>query len=405
MSANDPFATLPAVFGRYRVLKLLGKGGMGAVYLADDTNFKSRQVALKIPNQQLIGDAVARFQREADSAALLEHPNICPIYDVGVIDGRHFLAMKFIEGRPLSDLVGPGKFWPDNDAIDVVMKLANALQYAHDKGVIHRDIKPLNVMMRSDGEPILMDFGLAKLAGDPAITASGAVFGSPYYMSLEQARGQQAKIGPHSDVYSLGVLMFEMVTGNRPFTGDSVVDILVKIALGTVPPARTFRQDIHPQLEAVIQKATAKYLEDRYANMQEFTDSLSAVKNARTHMQGPADSRRKKQSATLNKSQQGLAENVVKNKRIKMKSTKNKANDSSYRYPHGRRTALFATGSMILGGIGMLSYCVWPQWSNGNRQRLSIPLARGLSMSFVYCPPGKFRMGSEDNPDGIPSAF
>jgi serine/threonine protein kinase len=155
-------AALPAQFGRYRIVRQLGAGGMGAIYLADDTVL-GRRVALKVPHLSAAGpEVVERFYREARVAAGIEHPHLCPVYDVGQVDGVHYLTMPFIEGSPLSEQVDPGRPWPPRDAVALVHKLALAIAVTHRRGLIHRDLKPGNVLLRPDGEPVLMDFGLAR---------------------------------------------------------------------------------------------------------------------------------------------------------------------------------------------------------------------------------------------------
>jgi serine/threonine protein kinase len=190
--AASAFGRLPAPFGRYRLLKVLGQGGMGTVYLAGDPQL-DRLVALKVPRFAADDDPEARgrFFREARAAATLRHAHICPVYDVGVVDGVHYLTMAYIEGRPLSDLVGPGrKPLPVRGVVALVRKLALALEEAHRQRVVHRDLKPANVMLTGRGEPVIMDFGLARRAGkrDARVTQEGTILGTPAYMAPEQAR-------------------------------------------------------------------------------------------------------------------------------------------------------------------------------------------------------------------------
>jgi formylglycine-generating enzyme required for sulfatase activity/predicted Ser/Thr protein kinase len=273
---DDLFPKLPVAFGRYRILRRLGQGGMGAVYLAEDTKLRNRKTAIKLPTRMLDAASAVRFQREAEAAAVLEHPNICTVYDVGSIDGRQYLAMKYVEGQPLNRLVGRGKQWPPESAVPLVKQLAEALQFAHEQGVIHRDIKPANVMLTAANGPVLMDFGLAKLSGDPTLTKDGAIFGTPSYMSLEQARGDLKAVGPHSDVYSLGVVLFQLLTGDLPFVGDTPVDVFAQIALMDIPPLRERLPDSDPQLESVCAKAMAKSIQERYSSARQFADALTA---------------------------------------------------------------------------------------------------------------------------------
>ncbi len=198
---------------------------MGCVYRAHDTQL-GRAVALKIPTSGTQDDAkrASRFVREARASAILQHPNICTVYDAGQIESQAFIAMEFIEGTSLASLPSAQSPMPQSQAIDMVRKLADALSHAHSKGIVHRDLKPANVMVTPGGEPKLMDFGLAKRISegnqlDTKLTQDGAVMGTPSYMSPEQVRGDQENIGPVSDVYSLGVMLFELLTGQLPYRG------------------------------------------------------------------------------------------------------------------------------------------------------------------------------------------
>ena len=257
-------------FGRYRLIKLLGEGAMGAVYLAEDTMLR-RQVALKIPKFSVDTDPVLleRFYREARAAAALRHTNICPVFDVGEIDGRHYIAMAYIEGRPLSDFVEPDNPAPPEQAAALVCRLADALATAHAQGVIHRDLNPANIIVDEMREPIVMDFGIARQmqSDDIRLTSAGAILGSPAYMSPEQAEGQQERMGPTSDIYSLGVILYELLTGRIPFRG-SLVSVLSKILSAEEPrrPAE-LREGLDPRLESICLRMMAKQIEDRYQSM------------------------------------------------------------------------------------------------------------------------------------------
>jgi hypothetical protein len=266
---------LPAAFGRYRLLKLLGKGGMGAVYLAHDTQL-DRPVALKVPFfSRADGPPIlARFYREARSAATVLHPNVCPVYDVGEVGGVPYLTMAFIEGKSLADFARTRPLTPRQSAM-LVRKLALALQEAHKRGVVHRDLKPANVMIDRRGEPMVMDFGLARRArrGDPRLTQMGDVMGTPAYMPPEQVSGNVDAMGPPCDVYSLGVILYELLSGRLPFTGDSMA-MLSQVLLDQPPPPSKFRPDLDPELEAICLKAMAKKAADRYGSMAELAAAL-----------------------------------------------------------------------------------------------------------------------------------
>jgi formylglycine-generating enzyme required for sulfatase activity len=268
-------AALPAQFGRYRIVRPLGAGGMGAVYLAEDTVL-GRRVALKVPHLTAASPAVVeRFYREARMAAGVEHPHLCAVYDVGQVDGVHYLTMPFIEGRPLSQLVDPDKPWPPRDAVALVHKLALATEVMHRQGVIHRDLKPGNVLLRPNGEPVLMDFGLARSFTEQGqrLTSSGTPVGTPAYMSPEQVAGEQSQLGPGTDVYSLGVILYELVTGAVPFQGP-LAAVFGQILHGRPRAPSAARPGLGPEVDALCLTAMAREVEGRYRSMAEFAQAL-----------------------------------------------------------------------------------------------------------------------------------
>ena len=290
----------PRDFGRYRIERTLGEGGMGAVYLAHDSQL-DRKVALKTPKFTKGSDptTMQRFYREARSAATLQHPNICPVYDVGEIDGTHYISMAFIEGQPLSDLVRAEKQPPVASLLKVVRKVALALHEAHRQGLIHRDLKPANIMIDRRSEPIVMDFGLARQYGDEQgesdaapeataeqlsqkvearITMPGTVMGSPGYMAPEQLQGDQSQIGPASDVYAMGVLLYELLTGELPFPGTGTLISVVNSVISDPPPDATVkRSGLDPRIAEICRRAMSKRVADRYESMQAFAAALTKV--------------------------------------------------------------------------------------------------------------------------------
>ena len=209
-------------FGRYQIFRALGKGAMGAVYLAEDTELK-RLVAIKTPHFEdgPTGEQLERFYREARAAATLRHANICPVYDVGQIDGRHYISMAYIEGTPLSAFVRADRPQTDGQVLILIRKLALALADAHQHGVVHRDLKPANIMVDNKSEPVITDFGLARQVrpdDEIRLTQSGVLLGTPAYMSPEQVEGEPEQIGPATDQYSLGVILYELLTGTLPLS-------------------------------------------------------------------------------------------------------------------------------------------------------------------------------------------
>jgi predicted Ser/Thr protein kinase/mono/diheme cytochrome c family protein len=267
---------LHGAFGRYRIERLLGRGGMGSVYLAHDTQL-DRRVALKVLRFRADDSPQARdrFFREARAAATLEHPNICPVFDVGTSDGIPYLTMAYIEGMPLTEFTRDGQRLPPKQVAILVGKLALALAEAHQRGIIHRDIKPSNVMLNRRQEPILMDFGLARMAtaDDERLTRDGQALGTPAYMPPEQVNGQVEAMGPGCDIYSLGALLYEMLTGRTPFRG-TVAEIMAAVLREEPRRPSTLRPGLDPRLDAICSKALAKKIADRYASMTELSAAL-----------------------------------------------------------------------------------------------------------------------------------
>ncbi len=219
---------------------------------------------------------------EARAAATLHHPNLCPVYDVGEVGGLNFLTMPYLEGEPLSDLIERERTFSGPRAAAEVRKLALALQHAHDRGVIHRDLKPANIMVDPRGDLIIMDFGLARrtLVGDPTLTKDGSTLGTAAYMAPEQAAGDSAAVAPTCDVYSLGVILHELLTGVRPFEGIWSVVIGLKTIQDPDPPSK-HRPGLDPTLDAICLKAIARRPKDRYATMAEFAEALDCYLSGR----------------------------------------------------------------------------------------------------------------------------
>ena len=275
-SAGKPEA-LPEQFGRYRIERELGRGGMGAVYLAHDGQL-DRKVALKIPffRDDDDAEAVQRFYREARAMATVQHANLCPVYDVGRFEQWYFLTMAFIDGQPLSKKLKEAGGLGLLQAAALLKKVALAVQKAHEAGIVHRDLKPANIMLTSDLEPIIMDFGLARrqIAGEVELTQTGAIFGSPAYMAPEQVEARHHEIGPATDVYALGVILYVMVTGQRPFEG-SAASIFGQIVSRPATPPSSLRRELPAEIDAICLKAIAKAPSERHASAADFAEDLS----------------------------------------------------------------------------------------------------------------------------------
>jgi len=262
------------VEGKYKLERLLGKGGMGAVFLAQDLTLE-REVAIKVlpPDISLDDHVVKRFQQEAKTAAKLDHPNIIPIYRVESEGGLFFFVMKYIAGTSLEDVLDEKKRLPVDYVQRVLWEAACALGHAHQRGIVHRDVKPANIMFDHDGRVMLTDFGISKaLQAASGFTGTGMIIGTPHYMAPEQAKG--SPVDGRADQYSLGVVGYRMLTLELPFGGDSVHTILYKHIFEPAPRTSSVRQDMPPHLSEAISRALAKEPAQRYANMEEFATAV-----------------------------------------------------------------------------------------------------------------------------------
>ncbi|MFO7898614.1 MAG: protein kinase [Planctomycetota bacterium] len=254
--------------GDYEILEEISRGAMGVVYKARHRRL-GRVVALKvmIAGEHASPEQVTRFEKEARAAARLRHPNLVPIYEVGIEKGKRFFTMDFIEGTPLDVLISREELTPRR-AIEIAAELADALHYAHEQGVIHRDIKPSNIMVDGHGRPQIMDFGLAKqLDTDTKFTRTGTTIGTPSYMAPEQARGENEQIDQRSDVYSLGAVMYEMLTGRPPFTGETMMNIVMKVIHDEPASLRRLNPRLHRDIQTIVLKAMEKEPGRRYQTM------------------------------------------------------------------------------------------------------------------------------------------
>lgn len=266
--------------GRYNIIGELGQGAMGTVYKAVDPLI-DRVVAIKTINLSLALDEKdeyeSRFYQEAKAAGRLSHPNIVTIYDVGKTDDIAYIAMEFLQGRELRDILNDGKRMPVEQVINVVAQVAQGLAYAHEYGIVHRDVKPSNIMIVRDGHVKITDFGIARMASAAVRTQTGMVLGSPKYMSPEQVVGQMTD--QRSDIFSLGVMLYEMLTGVAPFSGENINAIMYQTLNSVPPPPSTLSPNVPEMLNFIVAKALAKKLEHRYQDAKEFASDLYACRD------------------------------------------------------------------------------------------------------------------------------
>ncbi|MFL0363017.1 Stk1 family PASTA domain-containing Ser/Thr kinase [Pseudobacillus sp. 179-B 2D1 NHS] len=262
--------------GRYKIIKMIGGGGMANVYLAQDMILE-REVALKVLRLDFVNEEefIRRFQREAQSATSLVHPNIVNIYDVGEEEGINYIVMEYVDGMTLKQYIQQYSPIPVEKTIDIMKQLASAIAFAHHNSIIHRDIKPHNILMDQEGNVKITDFGIAMALSATSITQTNAVLGSVHYISPEQARGGMAT--KKSDIYALGIVMFELLTGQLPFSGESAVSIALKHLQAETPSVKRWNPDIPQSVENIVLKATAKDPFHRYSSLEEMEQDLSTA--------------------------------------------------------------------------------------------------------------------------------
>src|SRR4030088_1055398 len=267
--------------GRYEIVGELGRGAMGVVYKAVDPVI-GRSVAVKAIKLSAEGtgltrpELLARFQTEARAAGLLTHPNIVVVFDAGEEDGLYYITMELVEGKSLQALLDDGHAFPLPRGLRIMDQTCSALQFAHERNVIHRDIKPANLMLTADDTVKVTDFGTAKILQFGTVQQTAHVMGTPSYMSPEQVKGRA--VDGRSDIFSLGVMLYEMVTGEKPFPGQSLTTVIYKIVNEEPVPPRQINPSIHRGISAIVMKALVKEPDQRYQNCREI---LEAIRNSR----------------------------------------------------------------------------------------------------------------------------
>jgi eukaryotic-like serine/threonine-protein kinase len=268
-----------STLGRYKIISEIGQGAMGVVYKAVDPII-DRTVAIKTINlnlsRQELEEYEARFQQEIKAAGRLNHPNIVTIYDVGKTEQVAYMAMEFLEGNELKDIIASGNLLPPDKVVDIIAQVADGLWFAHQQDIVHRDVKPSNIMVMKGGIAKITDFGIARLPNSAVKTMTGLILGSPRYMSPEQVIGKA--IDARSDIFSLGVVLYEALTGAAPFDGDNVNAIMYSTVNTTPQPPSQHNRNVPAMLDLIAAKAMAKLLEDRYQTIKELADDLREVR-------------------------------------------------------------------------------------------------------------------------------
>lgn len=366
--------------GRYQIIRTIGEGGMANVYLAYDT-ILDREVAVKVLRGDLASDEkfVHRFQREAKAASSLNHPNIVEMYDVGEDNGNYFIVMEYIDGKTLKSLIKKRKGLSLSETIDIMMQLTSAIACAHDSYIIHRDIKPQNVMILEDGRVKITDFGIAVALNSAELTQTNSVMGSVHYLPPEQANGSGATI--KSDIYSLGILMYECLTGKLPFKGDNAVEIAIKQMKEKIP-SLCAQNDLIPQsVENIVLKACAKNPKNRYDSAAEMYDDLKTAL---------ADDRKEERRLVYQYSENDLEEtktlpNLKKIAETRTERNEDKEEEVKAKKKSGKKMKIAVISAIVicvmaLVGVLVAAICI----INGSRNAtVELPSIAGKSKEVV----------------------
>ena len=367
--------------GRYRVIRRLGSGGMANVYLAEDEEL-GRRVAIKVLDEKHATDEqfVERFRREAKNAASLSHPNIVSIYDRGEAEGTYYIAMEYIEGRSLKELIVARGPLPIDRAVAYIRQILGAVRFAHKKGIVHRDIKPHNVLVDTDGRLKVTDFGIAR-AGASQMTEAGSIIGTAQYLSPEQARG--APVDQRSDLYSVGIVLNEMLTGSVPFTGDTPVEIAMKHISAVPQPPSTERPDVPEDLDLVVLRALAKDPRERFQSAEEMDAELGRVAAGLPVSDATAE------AATAVLAGAGLSD-AAPTAVTRRAPPPPYAPQGGYQYdetPPGRRSIwpwLLALGLVVAAGVaGLYAYERIQDELNANKP-VAVPLLEGQEEALAF---------------------
>ena len=365
---------------RYEVVRKLGSGGMADVFLAND-RLLGRQVALKILSTRFAGDEqfVERFRREASSAASLNHPNIVQIYDRGEAEGTYYIAMEYLEGRSLKEIILRYAPLSPDLVISVATQILEALRFAHRRDIIHRDIKPQNIIVESDGRVHVTDFGIARAGKVSTMTEAGSILGTAHYLSPEQAQGQPVEAA--SDLYALGVVMYEMVTGKLPFDGDNPVGIAMKHVHEQPVPPRSINPDVPENLEAVILRALGKHPTERYLTAQAMLDDLQRVQDGLPVAAPAAYAEEATQVMTPAAAAAAAAANQATQIRRRVPDEEDSLPQAYYEEPPRRQSVWpWILVIVLILALGGAAYAIFSSWDRAADELFEVPGVVGLSV-------------------------
>lgn len=369
--------------GRYELIEKIGDGGMAVVYKAKD-RLLNRYVAVKILRPEFTRDAqfIESFRKESQAAAGLQHPNIVNVYDVGKEGNIYFIVMELIDGRPLSDIIEENGPLDYRNVIEIGKQVAAALSLAHKNHIIHRDVKPHNIMITKDGVAKLADFGIAKAISSSTIVnkdEGGQVMGSVHYFSPEQARGKY--VDEKSDVYSLGIVLYEMLTGEVPFDGDNPVEIALMHINEDIKPPSQIIDNVPPALEKIILKATDKYQTNRYENAEVMFEDLNNVDflskkiGDNILMEGAA---RKKKPVKINDKNEEKLNAIISDKGGKKSSkNKSKSSDEKSKFKKALPWIIALIALIIVGAVG--GYFLSSKFLDDDNKKIEVPSLKGIT--------------------------
>lgn len=373
--------------GRYRILKSIGRGGMADVYLAKDFILDNEEVAIKVlrTNYQTDQIAVARFQREARAMAELNHPNIVSIRDIGEEDGQQFLVMEYVDGSDLKKYIQDHAPLSNNEVVRIMEEVLSAMTLAHQQGIVHRDLKPQNILLTKDGTVKVTDFGIAVAFAETSLTQTNSMLGSVHYLSPEQARGSKATV--QSDIYAMGIMLFEMLTGHIPYDGDSAVTIALQHFQKPLPSIIDENKNVPQALENVVIKATAKRLSDRYASTFEMSrDLMTALSYNRSRepklVFEDTENTKTLPKVTTSTSVPSTTEQLLKKQKAAKEdkvATENQATKAKTKKKKSRR--MFGTLMKIFFAVVIVAIAIFTYLTLTSPSTVSVPDVAGSSLS------------------------